>query len=97
MTSEGCYLTNLWWKGPCDFNKISSYFKSIFAHVYIYIYIYIYIYVQNALLLLLLLLLLLFTPLEFFASVLTDDFTMEFKWQQVSSSLQDSSQISGRS
>ena len=44
-----------------------------------------------------LLLLLLFTPLEFFTSVLADDFSLEFEWQQVSSSLQDSSQDSGRS
>ena len=43
-----------------------------------------------------LLLLLLFTPLEFFTSVLADGFSLEFEWQQVSSSLQDSSQDSGR-
>ena len=35
----------------------------------------------------LLLLLLLFTPLEFFTSVLADGFSLEFEWQQVSSSL----------
>ena len=40
---------------------------------------------------------LLFTPLEFFPSVLADGFSLEFEWQQVSSSLQDSSQYSGRS
>ena len=45
---------------------------------------------------LLLLLLLLFTPLEFFTSVLADGFSLEFEWQQVSTSLQDSSQYSGR-
>ena len=45
----------------------------------------------------LLLLLLLFTPLEFFTSVLADVFSLEFGWQQVSSSLQDSSQYSGLS
>ena len=39
----------------------------------------------------LLLLLSLFTPLEFFTSVLADGFSLEFEWQQVSSSLQDSS------
>ena len=44
-----------------------------------------------------LLLLLLFTPLEFLTSVLADGFSLEFEWQQVSSSLQDSSQDSGRS
>ena len=33
--------------------------------------------------------------LEFFASVLADGFSLEFEWQQVSSSLQDSSQYSG--
>ena len=44
----------------------------------------------------LLLLLLLFTPLEFFTSVLADGFSLEFEWQQVSSSLQDLSQYSGR-
>ena len=43
------------------------------------------------------LLLLLFTPFGFFTSVLGDGFSLEFKWQQVSSSLQDSSQDSGRS
>ena len=37
--------------------------------------------------LLLLLLLLLFTPWEFFPSVLADGFSLEFEWQQVSSSL----------
>ena len=40
--------------------------------------------------------LLLFTPQEFFTSVLADGFSLEFEWQQVSSSLQDSSQDSGR-
>ena len=35
--------------------------------------------------------------LEFFPSVLADGFSLEFEWQQVSSSLQDSSQDSGRS
>ena len=42
-----------------------------------------------------LLLLWLFTPLEFFTSVLADGFSLEFEWQQVFSSLQDSSQYSG--
>ena len=42
-----------------------------------------------------LLLLLLFTPLEFFTSVLADGFSLESEWQQVSSGLQDSSQDSG--
>ena len=37
-----------------------------------------------------------FTPLEFFTSVLADGFSLEFEWQQVSSSLQDLSQYSGR-
>ena len=41
-------------------------------------------------------LLLLFTPLEFFTSVLADGFSLEFEWQHVSSSLQNSSQYSGR-
>ena len=40
-------------------------------------------------------LLLLFTPLEFFTSVLADGFSLEIVWQQISSSLQDSSQDSG--
>ena len=44
-----------------------------------------------------LLLLLLFTHLEFPTSVLPDGFSLEFEWQQVSSSVQDSSQDSGRS
>ena len=35
--------------------------------------------------------------LEFFTSALADGFSLEFEWQQVSSSLQDSSQYSGRS
>ena len=43
------------------------------------------------------LLLLLFTPLEFFTSVLTDGLSLEFEWQQAFSSLQDSFQDSGRS
>ena len=52
---------------------------------------------SNLLLLLLLLLLLSFIPLEFFTSVLAGGFSLEFEWQQVSSSLQDSSHDSGRS
>ena len=43
------------------------------------------------------LLLLLFSSLEFFTSVLADGFYLEFEWQKVSSSLQNSSQDSGRS
>ena len=35
--------------------------------------------------------------LEFFTSALADCFSLEFKWQHVSSSLQDSPQYSGRS
>ena len=42
------------------------------------------------------LLFLLFTPLEFFTSTLTDGFSLEFEWQQISSSVQDTSQYSGR-
>ena len=53
--------------------------------------------VSTILLLLLLLLLLLFTPLEFITSVLADGFSQKLEWQQVSSSLQYSSQDSGRS
>ena len=34
---------------------------------------------------------------EFFAIALADGFSLEFKWQEVSLSLQDSSQYSGRS
>ena len=48
-------------------------------------------------LLLLLLLLLLLTPWEIFTSVLADGLSLEFESQQVSSSLQDSSQYSGHS
>ena len=48
-------------------------------------------------LLLLLLLLLLFTLLEFFTSSLAEGLLLESEWQQVSSSLQDSSQYSIRS
>ena len=36
-------------------------------------------------------------PYEFFTSALADGFSLEFVWQQVSSSLQDSSQYSSRS
>ena len=39
----------------------------------------------------------LFTPLEFFTSVLADGFSLESEWQQVSSGFQDSSQDPGRS
>ena len=35
--------------------------------------------------------------LEFLTSTLADGLSLEFEWQQVSSSLQDSSQYSGRS
>ena len=45
----------------------------------------------------LLLLLLLFTPWAFLTSVLADGLSLGFEWQQVSSSLQNSSQYSGRS
>ena len=38
-----------------------------------------------------------FTPIEFFTLALANGFSLEFEWQQVSSSLQDSSQYSGRS
>ena len=34
---------------------------------------------------------------KFFTPALADEFSLEFEWQQVSSSLQDSSQYSGRS
>ena len=34
--------------------------------------------------------------LEFFTSALADDLSLDIEWQQVSSSLQDSSQYSGR-
>ena len=34
---------------------------------------------------------------EFFTSALADGFSLEIEWQQVSSSLQDSSQYYGRS
>ena len=34
---------------------------------------------------------------EFFTPALAKGFSLEFEWQQVSSSLQDSSQYSGRS
>ena len=46
---------------------------------------------------LLLFLLLKFTPLQFFTSEVADGFSLVFEWQQVSSSLQDSSRDSGRS
>ena len=45
----------------------------------------------------LLILLLLLLLLEFFTPALADGLSLEFEWQQVSSSLQDSSQYSGRS
>ena len=41
--------------------------------------------------------LLLFYSLDFFTSALADGFLLGFEWQQVSSSLQDSSQYTGRS
>ena len=68
---------------------IYKYIKLLYTNYYIQILILLS-------LLLLLLLLLLFTPLEFFTSVLADGFSLEFEWQQVSSSLQDSSKYSGR-
>ena len=37
------------------------------------------------------------TPLEFFTSALADGLSLEFEWQQVSSSFQDSSQYFGHS
>ena len=50
-------------------------------------YIYIYIYI----------IIIIIIPWEFFSSALADGLSMEFEWQQVSSSLQDSSQYFGRS
>ena len=35
-------------------------------------------------------------PLEFFTSASADAFSLEFEWQQASSSVQDPSQYSGR-
>ena len=43
------------------------------------------------------LLIIIIYSLEFFTSALADGLTLEFEWQQVSSSLQDSSQYYGRS
>ena len=37
------------------------------------------------------------TPWEFFTSALANGLSLEIEWQQVASSLQDSSQYSGRS
>ena len=51
----------------------------------------------SSILLLLLLMILLFTLLEFLTSALADGLSLEFEWQQVYSSLPDSSQYSGRS
>ena len=69
---------------------------SVSLDVYIYIYIYIYadaswfhLFCDLDRLLLWL--------LEFFTSALADGLSLEFEWQQVSSSLQESSQYSGHS
>ena len=67
----------------------------IIIQFYYYYYYYYYYYLIFSFIISLLLLL--FTPLEFFTSVLADGFSLEFEWQQDSSSLQDSCQDSGRS
>ena len=49
---------------------------------------------QNALVIIIIIII---YSLEIFKSALADGLSLEFEWQQVSSSLQDSSQYSGRS
>ena len=46
---------------------------------------------------LIIIIIIIITPREFFTSALAYNISLEFKWQQVSSSIQDSSQYSGRS
>ena len=53
-------------------------YKNKYSFIYIFIYLFIY--------------LLFYSLLEFFISVSAEGFSLEFEWQQVSSSLQDSSQ-----
>ena len=78
----------------------SDYMYSIFMFFGCFLFNYYYYYYCfkniNQLLLLLLLLLLLFLE-SFFPSALADDLSLEFLWQQVQSSLQNSSQYSNRS
>ena len=52
---------------------------------------------HNAQCIIIIIIIIIIYSLEFFASVLADSFSLEFEWQQVSSSLQNSSQHSGRS
>ena len=47
-------------------------------------------------LIIIIIIIIIITPLEFFTSASADGFLLEFEWQQVSSSLPDSSQYSGR-
>ena len=61
---------------------VSISYSSEHTHTHTHTYIYIYIIIYF---------------LKFFTSALTDGFSLESEWQQVSSSLQDSSQYSGRS
>ena len=80
------HFFSLWYDSTWDWTSVSQTVGEHSTHLANYI---------NSVLLLLLLLLLLFILLEFFTSVLADGFSLEFEWQQVSSSLQDSSQYSG--
>ena len=52
---------------------------------------------QIQLIIIIIIIIIIIHSLEFFTSVLGDGFSLEFEWQQVSSSLLDSSQYSGRS
>ena len=77
-------------------NPIRPKFDSLLiptVYIFKFHFYYYYYYYYN----LLLLSLLLFTPLEFFTPALADGLSLEFERQQVSSSLQDTSQYCGRS
>ena len=43
----------------------------------------------NIIIIIIIIIIIMNIPLEFFTSVLADGFSLEFEWQQVSSSLQD--------
>ena len=52
---------------------------------------------MHSLIIIIIIIIIIIYPIEFFTSVLADGFSLEFEWQQVSSSLQQSSQYSVRS
>ena len=102
-TDSSLFVCNLGvWSNYYYYYYYSTNFSSFFFFKYFFIFefnffVALFFFFFFFLLLLLLLLLLLFIPQEFFTSAFADGLSPKFEWQQVSSSLQDTSQFYGRS